>query len=109
MMIFTSNPYDYEQFNKETNGYTQSTAFKVEPIYSNNSFNIESYRIINRKKVTISKEINNLSELHSKVILITLFNDDDFLFFSDLKDSLNLTSNIDDSTTNAYYGLTDGN
>ena len=108
MMIFTSNPYDYEQFNKETNGYTQSTAFKVEPVYSNNSFNIESYRIINRKKVTISKEINNLTELHSKIILITLFNDDDFLFFSDLKDNLNITSNSDDST-NAYYGIDYGN
>ena len=84
-MIFTSQPQNYSQYNKETNGYTQDTIFSLTPMYSSEleeSF-LTAYRIINRKRYNISLVIDSLHKLENKITLLTLFNDDDFMLFSD--------------------------
>ena len=84
-MTLTSSPTNYSQYNKETNGYTQDTIFSITPMYSSaiEESYLVAYRIINRKRYNISMMIDSLHKLENKITLITLFNDDDFILFSD--------------------------
>lgn len=83
MITITTNPKDYEQFNIETNGFTQNTTFSISPIYTQDTHYLIAYRVINRKRHNISLEIKDIIALYNKINLITCFNDDDFLLFAD--------------------------
>jgi len=96
IITLTSNPKDYEQFNIETNGFTQNTIFSISPLYSQDSNYLVSYRVINRKRYNISLEIKDIIALYNKINLITCFNDDDFILFADSpKDSMESNNSMD--------------
>lgn len=90
-LIYETNPRNYDEFNELVNDYTSKTIISINKrdikafdVILRTEYTLNALRVINRKKYTIKIILKDISiiVLENKTKLVTLFSDDEFIFFS---------------------------